>query len=340
MRGKVKVAIIGVGRVGNSHIQAILKLPDIAELGGIVDINKAAADRVASQFKTKAFYSVEDALMDQSIDAFVVCLPHDLHAPIGLQIMKAGRHVLIEKPLGINLDEVKQLINVSNEHQVNVMSGQSRRFYKAIQQAKEFLSIIDGPTNMLYNFACIFTKESAPPWWQKEDKTGGLVLSMLGSHSIDMALWMFDKKPVRLYCESRRFSTVFEGDDAAVITMKFEDGSIATNYLSISNSPLKHECLIEGRNGTIQFDHKGDHEGVIGTSHTNVYVNGKLMETSDEPDCFTLQMEEFTTSILEKRQPSTSAQKVYPTYLLVEAAKNSAQTHLPIHFSANDFNIG
>lgn len=328
---RVRVAVVGVGRVGVSHLHGIVKCSATAELAGVVETNKELADKVANEFGTKAFYSLEQALAANEIDAYVVSLPHFAHFPVGCQILKAKKHLLVEKPLGINLDEVEGFIRVAGENGVYCMSGQSRRFYTAIRQAKTKLAEIDGPTNLLYNFACIFTKETAPAWWREEKKSGGLVIGMLGSHSLDMTLWMYgDAKPVRVYAESRKITDVFEGDDAATVTIKFDNGCLAANYLSICNSPLKHECLIEGRRGSIEFNHVGDHSGVIGTSATHVLVNGQPFATDDEPDCFTNEMAEFTSAILEGREPSTSARNVYPTYLVLEAAKNSAETHQPV----------
>ena len=331
---KVKVAMIGGGRIGASHIEGILNSADYAEVGGIVDVNKEIADQVAEKYQIPRFYSIEEALKDESIDAFVIGLPHNLHYPVGKQLLKARKHVLMEKPLAITLNEVESLIQIARENNVTLMSGQSRRYYVAVQEAKNCLKEIEGPTNMLYNFAPIFTKESAPPWWQEEKKTGGLVLGMIGSHTIDLTLWMFEgKKPVRIYCETRRISDVFEGDDAASLIITFDDGTIATNYMSISNDPYRHECLIEGRKGSIYFSHFGDHIGTIGVSSTDLFVNGEKRETKEEPDCFTVQMSEFTESILKNRQPLTSGENVYLTYLLIEAAKLSAKEHVPININ-------
>jgi len=331
MRKLVKIAVVGTGRVGVSHVHGILKSPELMELAGIVDQNRAIADKVANEFGTTAFYSVEDALKDESIDAFVVALPQYLHYPVGMQILQAGRHALIEKPLGINLQEVKGLVEAAEQNGVWVMSAQSRRFYRALQQAKAMLPKIDGPTNMLYNFACIFTAGTAPAWWREESKSGGLVLGMLGSHSIDLTLWMNEgKKPVRVFAQSRNISEVFEGDDASTVIIAFDDGTMATNYLSICNAPYRHDCLIEGREGSIYFKHEGDHVGIIGVSNTDVYLNGVQQEVDEEPDCFTLQAAEFATAILEKRRPSTSGQAVMDTYLVLEAAKESAKQNRPI----------
>lgn len=328
MKKKVKVAVVGTGRVGKSHVQGVLKNADIMELAGIVDSNRELADKVASDFGTRAFYSVEDALADEEISAFIIALPQFLHYPIGVQILSAGRHALIEKPLGLNLDEVKGLIKTAETHGVYVMAGQSRRFYRGLQSAKKMTADVEGPTNMLYNFACIFTASSAPAWWREEKKSGGLVLGMLGSHSIDTTLWMFEgKKPVSVFAESRNISEVFEGDDASTVVIKFEDGTMATNYLSISNSPYVHNCLIEGKTGSVFFEHQGDHVGVIGVSTTDVYLNGVKQAVPEEPDCFTLQAREFVTAIQEKREPSTSGRNVYQTYLVLEAAKESAKKH-------------
>ncbi|GAE27745.1 hypothetical protein JCM9140_3902 [Halalkalibacter wakoensis JCM 9140] len=330
MTKKVKVAVVGVGRVGISHIEGVLKSPDLLELAGVVELNKALADSVAKKYNTIAYYSLTKALTS-NVDAFIVCLPHHLHYPVGKQVLEAGKHVLIEKPLGINLEEVESLNLIAQQNNVIVMSAQSRRYFKAIQQAREYLPVIDGPTNLLYNFACIFTRDSAPPWWREESKSGGLVLGMLGSHSIDMTLWMNEgKKPVRVYCETRNITEVFEGDDAATVVITFDDGTIATNYLSICNAPIKHECLIEGKKGSIFFEHVGDHEGVVGAASTNVYINGERIETDDEPDCFTNQVRELASSIIEARQPLTSGSNVYNTYVLIEAAKESAKSHIAI----------
>ena len=338
MNRKIRIAVIGTGRVGLSHVQGILKSPEIMELAGIVETNQVLADKVAADFKTKAFYSLEEALQDKTIEAFVVSLPQYIHYPIGKQILEAKRHALIEKPLGLNLEEVRGLIKIAEQNSVYVMAAQSRRFYKAIQEAKAYLPQVGGPTNLLYNFSCIFTAKTAPPWWREEKKSGGLVLGMLGSHSIDLTLWMFEgKKPVRVYAESRNISETFEGDDASTVIISFEDGTMATNYLSICSSPIKHECLIEGTNGTVFFKHEGDHVGIIGVSSTDVFVNGEKVETSEEPDCFTLQAREFVTAIIEKRQPSTSGQNVYQTYLILEAAKESAKLHQPIILA--DFDV-
>lgn len=336
MEKKTRIAVIGTGRVGKSHIQGILKNMEIMELAGIVDSNRELADKIASDFGTKAIYSVDEALKDETIDAFIIALPQFLHYPVGLQILGAGRHVLIEKPLGLNLNEIKGLIKTAEEHQVYVMAGQSRRFYRGFQEAKGMLSEIQGATNMLYNFACIFTATSAPTWWREEKKSGGLVLGMLGSHSIDTTLWMFEgRKPVSVFAESRNISDVFEGDDASTVIIKFEDGTMATNYLSISNSPYVHNCLIEGKNGSVFFEHQGDHVGTIGVSTTDVYLNGVKQDVSEEPDCFTLQAQEFVRGIQENRQPSTSGHNVYQTYLVLEAAKESAKKHEVIWL--NDF---
>lgn len=326
-----RVAVVGTGRVGLSHVQGVQKNPDIMELAGIVETNRELADSVAAKYGTKAYYSVEEALEDPSIDAFIVALPQFLHYPIGKQILSAGRHALIEKPLGLNLEEVNGLIDAAKRKNVYVMSGQSRRFYRAIQTAKDLLPEIDGPTNLLYNFACIFTEKTAPAWWRDEKKSGGLVLGMLGSHSIDLTLWMYEgKRPVSVYAESRNITDVFEGDDASTVVIRFDDGTIATNYLSICNSPYVHNCLIEGKNGSIFFEHQGDHVGVIGVSSTDVYLNGEKIQAPEEPDCFTLEAREFVTAIQENRQPSTSGSNVYETYLVLEAAKESAKRHQPI----------
>src|SRR5690625_4036134 len=118
---KLKIAVIGGGRVGASHMDGIIASQGPVELAGIVDLNKELADKTAEEYNIKRFYSIEEAINDNSLDAFIVCLPHHLHYPVGKQLLEAKKHVLMEKPLAINIKEVESLINIARKNGVTLM---------------------------------------------------------------------------------------------------------------------------------------------------------------------------------------------------------------------------
>lgn len=154
---------------------------------------------------------------------------------------------------------------------------------------------------------------------------------MGGTHTLDLTLWMFEgRRPVEVVCRTRHLGVGFEGDDATTIIVTFDDGTFATNYISVTNHPIRHQILIEGRTGSVFLDHTGDHEGTVGAADTRLELNGQRVECPDEPNCFEEQMREFAEAIRDGREPLTSANRVLPVYAVLDAARESASTGRPI----------
>src|SRR4051795_5660549 len=97
MDKKVKIAIIGLGRIARTHIDALNHWPELCELSAVVDINEDLARAYSEEFNVPYYISVEESLKDPNIDAVVICLPHNLHESVSVQASHAGKHVLVEK---------------------------------------------------------------------------------------------------------------------------------------------------------------------------------------------------------------------------------------------------
>lgn len=327
MTNKVRIAVIGLGRISRTHIDAIRYWPEFCELAAVVDVQEQLASSFSKEYNVPYYTSVDQALLSPDIDAVVICLPHHLHAPVSIDACNAGKHVLTEKVMARNLIEGKEMITAAKENNVKLMVGQSRRFFLAFDFLRKSLREIGKIRNMLYTFACIFNENTAPKWWRSKEATGGLVYPMLGSHSIDFTLWILDdRKPVSVFAQGASNNPNFEGDDDVTIIIGFDDGTHATNFLSINNKPSKHEALIIGEKGSIYFSQAGDHIGYIGTASTDLYVNGQLVMTGEPmPHNFAVQMKEFVTSILEDRTPMASGEEILLQLKIIEAAQRSAE---------------
>ena len=336
MQGKIGVAVIGLGRIGESHLDGIRQNSDRAFIAAVVDIDESRARSTAERYNTKYYLSVEDALKDPALQAAVICLPHHLHRSVACQVIEAGRHVLVEKPWAVNLAEGKELLARAQKKGVILMSGQSFRFMWAMWEAKQ--RVINGeigePFDLLYFYGAPFTRDTAPPWWQDEVKTGGMAFTMYGAHTIDYTLWIYEgRKPVRIYAEARSINPDFEGMDEIIITMRFDDDSMATNILSVNTRPVKHECLIVGPKGRIDVVQQGGHipGQLVGVFTGDLLVNGELVK-SDAPRFhqFAAQMQEFITAISEKREPVVTYNQILTQLAIIDAAKQSATTHQPV----------
>lgn len=333
VEGKVGVAVVGVGRIGITHLDAIKNCADQARIAAVIDIDKSRAEKVAGDFNTKYYTNLEAGLKDPEIDALVICLSHDQHFPVAMEVMKANKHVLVEKPFATRLKDADEMIEFSRGKGLVLMSAMSRRHFFAFHELKKRMKTDIGvPFNLLYTFACFFDENVAPPWWRSEEKTGGLSFSMLGSHSIDFTLWMFEgKKPVRVYAEGKDVNPVLEGYDEVTILIKFDDESIATNFLSINTKPSRHEGLVIGPKGSAYFSHAGDHIGLIGTASTDLFINGALvMSGEQEPHIFAVQMKEFVSAILEKREPWVKLEEIRMQLKVIESARAAVRLRKPV----------
>lgn len=336
MQGKIGVAVIGLGRIGESHLDGIRQNQDKAVIAAVVDVDAARAKATAKRYGTKYYLSVEEALKDPAIQAAVICLPHHLHKPVACQVMEAGRHVLIEKPWAVNLAEGKEVLAQARRKGVVLMAGQSFRFMWAMWEAKQ--RVLNGeigrPFDMVYIFGAPFSKDTAPPWWKDEEKTGGMAFTMYGAHTIDYTLWVYeDRKPVRIYAEARSINPDFEGMDEITITMRFDDDSMATNILSVNTRPTKHECTIIGPGGRIDVVQRGGHipGQLVGVFTGDLLVNGGLIK-SDAPSFhqFAAQMQEFLNAIFQRREPIVTYNQILTQLAIIDAAKQSAASHQPV----------
>ena len=327
MADPINVAVVGLGRVAHSHIDGILQSPEQCELAAVVDIDADRARAASERYDAPYYTDTEAAFSDPSVDAVVVCVPHHLHAPVAVEAMEAGKHVLVEKVMATSLEAGERMVAAAEERDVNLMVGQSRRFFPSLREAKDRIEEIGTPLSLEYTFACHFDADTAPPWWRSEKKTGGLVYPMLGSHSIDYTLWMLDDRdPVAVYAAGASTNDVFEGDDEATLVIEFDDGTHATNVLSINTAPSKHRGLVVGAEGSIAWDQQGDHSGeLVGVASTDLEINGATVETPEQhPHNFTLQMRSFAESITNEREPEASGREILTQLRLMRAAKRSA----------------
>lgn len=325
---RTTIAVVGLGRVARSHIDGILNSPEHCELGAVVDVREDRARAFAEEYDAPYYTATEEAYAEDAIDAAVICVPHHLHAPLAVEACEAGVHVLVEKVMARSVEEGERMVEAAADNGVNLMIGQSRRFFPALREAYERRGEIGRPTTLLYEFTPFFDADVAPDWWQSEEKTGGLVYPMLGAHSIDYTLWMVDSEPASVYAEGTANNPDFEGDDDATLLVRFEDGTQATNFLSINNRDPTHRGLVVGTEGSIRWEQSGDHAGgLVGVASTDMRIGGEPVTVpEDAPHNFTNQMREFAASIQEGRAPEPSGEEVLTQLRVMEAAQESART--------------
>jgi len=319
---RLKLGVIGVGRIAVAHLDAAAHLGEEVELVSISTRRADRAQEIGQKYGIKQSYTdYHDLLADREIEAVIVCLPNYLHHRVCREAAKAKKHILVEKPMAMNVREANEMIEEARAHGVTLMVGQSRRFPDAMKEVFKRLDEIGRPFRIDINFLVSFPQ---PPtdWWRSSEKAGGLVILLQGSHSVDTVLWLLGKIPSTVFAISRRQNPLWEGEDEADIVLGFESGELATVHLSLSTSPPLHEAIIVGPKGTMRL-----FEFPTGKPFGFSYrldVNDKtILEGEQSPSLYTVQLREFLEAIRDNRRPVASGEEVRNTMMVLDAIRKS-----------------
>ena len=196
---KTRVAVVGVGGIGNRvHVPAY-KNNNSVDLIALVDTDEKTAKRVARKFNVKrVFSSTEELFKSEEIDAVSICTPPDSHAKIALQAFANGAHVLCEKPLANDLSAGSQMVRASKAKDKILIVGCNRRFTPNYQEAKR--CILRGDIGHIYCIEDQFVEPNPLFSWTKSawflDPGVGGVLNDLGPHIFDLFNYLFDEYPI------------------------------------------------------------------------------------------------------------------------------------------------
>jgi predicted dehydrogenase len=321
-KGRLKLGIVGAGRIATAHASAIMDLKDQVELKAIAELRVDRAREFARKFDAQKVYSdYRDLLEDQEIEAAVICLPHHLHHSVCMEAARARKHILVEKPMALHLREADEMVKEARAHGVTLMVGQSRRFSDAMTEIFKRQDEIGPPFRVDISFLLSFPKPAAE-WWRNSERAGGLVFLLDGSHSVDTIIWLLNKTPTTVFSHSRRRNPLWEGEDEANILLGFESGELATVNLSLNTKPYLHEAILVGPKGTMRLFEFPARKPF--TLSYRLDINGKTVLDGEQiPSLFTVQLREFIDAIHENRLPIASGEEVRRTVLVMDAIRKS-----------------
>jgi predicted dehydrogenase len=333
---KLKLGIIGFGRIAVAHANSIMNLNDYMELTAVATRQVEKTKNIIKKFGVKKIYSdYHELLNDHEIDAVIVCLPNYFHRPVCIDAAKARKHILVEKPIAINVMETDDMIRAARENGITLMVAQSRRFSDAMMKLREKMATeIGHPFRIDINFLVSFP-EPPTDWWKSSEKAGGLVILLQGSHSVDTILWLLNKMPSTIFSISRSRNRLWEGEDEADIVLGFGSGELATVHLSLNTAPYLHETVLVGPKGTIRL-FEFPSEKPFNFSY-RLDINGKTMlEGKQIPSLYTIQLKEFAEAIKENRQPIASAQEVRKTMMVLDEIRRSDSEGIVVHLNSSN----
>jgi predicted dehydrogenase len=339
---KLRLAVVGLGRVATSHFEAIGEIGDLVELAAVMSRDEAKGRQAAARHGASKVYTEYEAMLeDREIDAVILCLPHFLHASATIAAARAGKHVLCEKPMALNADEARQMIRAAEEHGVFLMIGQSRRFYDAVLESKRIAQ--SGRLGRLiaineWNYS--LRLEDHPSTWRPDlQKSGGRIMPFWGVHLLDYILWMFDARPTTVAARMASVNPNWDGEDEAIVLLGFDGGGMASIHLSWNARirPTHSRQEVTGRiwnskkNAVYERYVIGEKGALYMNDETDLCLDGEpVVSGPQRPSNFALQLREFASAIAEGREPLASGREVMKVQETVDAAFRAARENCTV----------
>ncbi len=186
------VAVIGAGAIGLDHIRSFQQHP-AARVAALAEVSPERGREAVDTFGIPELVTdYRELLRRDDIDIVSVALPNYLHASVGLEALKAGKHLMIDKPMATDARDAIKLIAAAKKSGVRLMVGQNMRFSPEVQTARKLIT--DGKLGEVYHAKTAWTRRSGIPrigsWFTQKQFAGGGCTYDIGVHALDRALFL------------------------------------------------------------------------------------------------------------------------------------------------------
>jgi myo-inositol 2-dehydrogenase/D-chiro-inositol 1-dehydrogenase len=237
---KTKVALLGAGFIAEIHIESYQRFVPDAEVVAVYTRDAGRAEAFAKKhYIARAFSDYEKAITESGCDVVDICLPNFLHARTALAALNAGKHVIIEKPLAMTLEEADAMIAAARAQKRLLMYAEELCFAPKYERVRKLVA--EGAVGDIYMLKQA-EKHSGPhsDWFYDINQSGGGVLMDMGCHGLAWFRWMLGGAP-KIKTVYAQMNTIFhknrtQGEDNTITIVEFENGVIGV----AENSWAKH----------------------------------------------------------------------------------------------------
>ncbi len=310
---KVKWGVIGAAGIADRRTIPGLMISNNAELVAVMEINMELAEKIRSKYNCKyAYDNYQDLIDNPEVEAIYIASPVFAHREPALAVAKAKKHLLCEKPIGMTVDECKEIIDACKEAGIKYATGFMMRFGAYHMAIKKLIA--DGEIGDVVSARAQFTcwYPDMPGAWRQDKKlSGGGALVDMAVHCIDILEYMLgtQTEEVAAFVDTRSFS--YNVDDSANVMLKFANGAVGyvDSHFNIPDDAAKCRVEIYGTGGSViaektlgQIDggevevYKSEAKGYDAQQDRNDVVATKL--NVEFGNMYTREIESFSNSIL------------------------------------------
>jgi UDP-N-acetyl-2-amino-2-deoxyglucuronate dehydrogenase len=249
-------AIVGCGRIAQRHAEHISKR---GKLIAVCDIDSEKVNAFASTYGSMAYTDFSEMLKQEStIDVVAVCSPNGFHASHSIEALKAGYHVLCEKPMGLTVQECGEMIQAAERSNKRLFAIKQNRYNPPVAAVKEALDAGKLGKVLSIQLSCFWNRNPdyyANSWKGTKDLDGGSLFTQF-SHFVDLLYWLIgDIDEVVSFMGNFAHQGIIEFEDTGVVILKFTNGAIGTINYTVNSfqKNMEGSLTIFGEKGTVKI---------------------------------------------------------------------------------------
>jgi len=254
---KIRFALVGCGRIAKNHMNAIREHHDRCELVGVCDVNPRALEEASGSTGTRAWHSLDRMLAECEADAFVLATPSGLHPQQAIQVARAGRHVITEKPMATRWEDGKAMVTAADEAGVRLFVVKQNRRNATLQLLKSAVEKKRFGRIYMVNLNVFWTRPdeyyNSARWRGTWEFDGGAFMNQ-ASHYVDLIDWIVG--PVEsLQAYTATLARDIEVEDTGVISLRWRNGALGSMNVTMLTYPrnLEGSITILGEHGTVRI---------------------------------------------------------------------------------------
>jgi UDP-N-acetylglucosamine 3-dehydrogenase len=305
---KLKMAVVGVGFWGRNHVRVLSELPDV-EIVAVCDVDQQKTATVADKYGLKAYNDSRKLYKKEELDAVTLCVWSTRLSEEALIALKAGKHVLVEKPMAKTSNEAQKIINLAGEKKLYLTVGFIERFNPGVKRLKEAMTEgkIGSPVSA--------TIRRVTKWPERIGDVG--VVKDTAIHDIDIVRFIFNEDPLSVYARAGHLRHA-KFEDYAQIMLSFSGGKSAfleANWLT----PYKiRKLTVTGSEAIISLDYI--------TQEMTIETLGQTLTPRYEfEEPLKLELQHFVESIKNHKKPLVSGLDGLKALKIAESALKSAE---------------
>jgi len=333
---KLRIGVIGCGSIAKYRHLPEYAANKAVEIVAVCDIVEERVNEIAKVYQAKAYTDYKELLASEQLDAISVCLPNYLHAPVSIDALNNGLHVLCEKPMATSQEEADAMIEAAKKNGKKLMIGHNQRFVRSHQLAKQLIE--SGAIGKIYSFRTAFghpgpegwSVDGRESWFFEKEKAYIGAMGDLGVHKTDLIRYLLGEEitEVGAFIETSAKGNT-DVDDNAVCALKTESGIIGTLAASWSYTAKEdNSTIIYGEKAILRLEDNPTYSLVVQYTDGEVvnYELGKIQSNEEGGQNTSHVIDHFVSSIVEDKEPLITGEEGMKSLAVILAAIKSNET--------------